>query len=384
MRRQILRNSSGGDKARMLKSCIFDKKKVNLAILPNYLNKIPMYKEQISEDKNVFQKDVNSIIVDISPIQRLIADEMARVNTFIEENLASDVSLINQLGQYIVNSGGKRLRPALVILSSKVLGYEGDKHINLAAIIELIHTATLLHDDVVDASLLRRGHQTANQRWGNEASVLVGDFVYSRAFQMMVDINSLSIMRVLSEATNTIAEGEVQQLIYRHRPETSEENYLDVIRNKTAKLFEAAARLGSIISKKTKDDENAMANYGRHLGTAFQLIDDVLDYSSSEIELGKSIGDDLSQGNPTLPLLYAMWNSKKDEEKIIRNSISNGSLENIELIKDTINSTGAISYTIEIAKRESELAMNALDKLPQSEYLDALYMLAKFSVDRQN
>tara|TARA_B100000475_G_scaffold199486_1_gene181909 strand:+ start:633 stop:1787 length:1155 start_codon:yes stop_codon:yes gene_type:complete len=384
MRRQILRNSSGGDKARMLKSCIFDKKKVNLAILPNYLNKIPMYKEQISEDKNVFQKDVNSIIVDISPIQRLIADEMARVNTFIEENLASDVSLINQLGQYIVNSGGKRLRPALVILSSKVLGYEGDKHINLAAIIELIHTATLLHDDVVDASLLRRGHQTANQRWGNEASVLVGDFVYSRAFQMMVDINSLSIMRVLSEATNTIAEGEVQQLIYRHRPETSEENYLDVIRNKTAKLFEAAARLGSIISKKTKDDESAMANYGRHLGTAFQLIDDVLDYSSSEIELGKSIGDDLSQGNPTLPLLYAMWNSTKDEEKIIRNSISNGSLENIELIKDTINSTGAISYTIEIAKRESELAINALDKLPQSEYLDALYMLAKFSVDRQN
>ena len=384
MRRQILRNSTGGDKVRMLKSCIFDKKKVNLAILPNYLNKIPMYKEQISEDKNVFQKDVNSIIVDISPIQRLIADEMARVNTFIEENLASDVSLINQLGQYIVNSGGKRLRPALVILSSKVLGYEGDKHINLAAIIELIHTATLLHDDVVDASLLRRGHQTANQRWGNEASVLVGDFVYSRAFQMMVDINSLSIMRVLSEATNTIAEGEVQQLIYRHRPETSEENYLDVIRNKTAKLFEAAARLGSIISKKTKDDENAMANYGRHLGTAFQLIDDVLDYSSSEIELGKSIGDDLSQGNPTLPLLYAMWNSTKDEEKIIRNSISNGSLENIELIKDTINSTGAISYTIEIAKRESELAINALDKLPQSEYLDALYMLAKFSVDRQN
>ena len=384
MRRQILRNSSGGDKARMLKSCIFDKKKVNLAILPNYLNKIPMYKEQISEDKNVFQKDVNSIIVDISPIQRLIADEMARVNTFIEENLASDVPLINQLGQYIVNSGGKRLRPALVILSSKVLGYEGDKHINLAAIIELIHTATLLHDDVVDASLLRRGHQTANQRWGNEASVLVGDFVYSRAFQMMVDINSLSIMRVLSEATNTIAEGERQQLIYRHRPETSEENYLDVIRNKTAKLFEAAARLGSIISKKTKDDENAMANYGRHLGTAFQLIDDVLDYSSSEIELGKSIGDDLSQGNPTLPLLYAMWNSTKDEEKIIRNSISNGSLENIELIKDTINSTGAISYTIEIAKRESELAINALDKLPQSEYLDALYMLAKFSVDRQN
>ena len=236
----------------------------------------------------------------------------------------------------------------------------------------------------MDASLLRRGHQTANQRWGNEASVLVGDFVYSRAFQMMVDINSLSIMRVLSEATNTIAEGEVQQLIYRHRPETSEENYLDVIRNKTAKLFEAAARLGSIISKKTKDDENAMANYGRHLGTAFQLIDDVLDYSSSEIELGKSIGDDLSQGNPTLPLLYAMWNSTKDEEKIIRNSISNGSLENIELIKDTINSTGAISYTIEIAKRESELAINALDKLPQSEYLDALYMLAKFSVDRQN
>ena len=329
------------------------------------------------------QKNVNSKIADITPIHRLISDEMALVNSFIETNLTSDVPLINQLGQYIVNSGGKRLRPALVILSSKVLQYEGNKHINLAAIIELIHTATLLHDDVVDASLLRRGHQTANQRWGNEASVLVGDFVYSRAFQMMVDINSLDIMKILSEATNTIAEGEVQQLIYRHKPETSEENYLNVVRNKTAKLFEAAARLGAVISKKTTREENAMANYGRHLGTAFQLIDDVLDYSTSEVELGKSIGDDLSQGNPTLPLLYAIWNSKKDEAKIIRESILNGDLTNIELIKDVIDKTGAITYTKKIAKQESELAMNSLDKLPSSKYLDALYMLAKFSVDRQ-
>tara|TARA_B100000745_G_scaffold266127_1_gene191384 strand:+ start:117 stop:1124 length:1008 start_codon:yes stop_codon:yes gene_type:complete len=335
----------------------------------------------------VTQKDATArkpIIADITQIHNLISDDMVSVNKLIEESLSSEVPLINQLGQYIINTGGKRLRPALVLLSSKIFKYQGNQDINLAAIIELIHTATLLHDDVVDASLLRRGHKTANQRWGNEASVLVGDFVYSRAFQMMVNVDSLYVMQILSEATNTIAEGEVQQLINRHKPEISEDNYLNVIRNKTAKLFEAAAQLGAVISNKTKNEEKAMAAYGRHLGTAFQLIDDVLDYSSSENELGKNIGSDLSQGNPTLPLLYAMWNGDKKQAKIIRDSISNGGLENINLIKDAINSTGAISYTAEIAKQESELAINTLNQLPSSKYLDALHSLAKFSVERQN
>ena len=321
---------------------------------------------------------------DIGQINDLISHDMLSVNKLIEVSLSSDVPLINQLGQYIINTGGKRLRPALVIISSKIFSYTGNQHINLAAIIELIHTATLLHDDVVDASILRRGQKTANQRWGNEASVLVGDFVYSRAFQMMVEVNSLRIMQILSEATNTIAEGEVQQLINRHEPEISENNYLSVIRNKTAKLFEAAAQLGAIISNKTLKEEQAMATYGRHLGTAFQLIDDVLDYSSCENELGKNIGNDLSQGNATLPLLYAMWNGDKKQTEIIRDSVSNGGLENIDEIKDAINSTGAISYTAEIAKQESDLAINALNALPSSKYLDALYSLAKFSIERQS
>ncbi|MBK31456.1 MAG: octaprenyl diphosphate synthase [Legionellales bacterium] len=309
---------------------------------------------------------------------------MLSVNQLIETSLSSDVPLINQLGQYIINSGGKRLRPALVILSSKIFSYQGDQHINLAAIIELIHTATLLHDDVVDASILRRGQKTANQRWGNEASVLVGDFVYSRAFQMMVDVDSLRIMEILSEATNSIAEGEVQQLINRNRSEISESDYLSVIRNKTAKLFEAAAQLGAVISKKTKNEEKAMATYGRHLGTAFQLVDDVLDYSSSENELGKNIGKDLSQGNPTLPLLYAMWNGDKNQTKIIRESIANGGLQNIQQIKNAIDSTGAITYTEKIANQESELAINALRELPPSKYLDVLFSLAKFSINRHH
>jgi octaprenyl-diphosphate synthase len=321
-------------------------------------------------------------IMDIERIRELIAADMADVNSLIEESLYSDVGLIDQLGHYIINSGGKRLRPAVVLLSSRVFSYQGKQNINLAAIIEFIHTATLLHDDVVDASLLRRGHETANQRWGNEASVLVGDFVYSRAFQMMVNVDSMRVMRILSEATNTIAEGEVQQLINRQDPDTSEENYLKVIRHKTAKLFEAAAQLGAVISDRPEKEIEAMATYGRHLGTAFQLIDDVLDYSSSADELGKNIGDDLAEGKPTLPLLYAMWNSDEKESKIIRDAIEHGGLEHIEQIKEAINSTGGISYTAKIAEKEAELAIDALSGLPISEYLDALYALARFSVER--
>ena len=308
---------------------------------------------------------------------------MLLVNSLIEKNLYSEVELIDQLGHYIINSGGKRLRPVVVLLSSRVFSYVGNQSINLAAIIEFIHTATLLHDDVVDASLLRRGHATANQRWGNEASVLVGDFVYSRAFQMMVNIDSMCVMKILSEATNTIAEGEVQQLINRHDPKTSKEDYLKVIRNKTAKLFEAAARLGAVISNRTKKEEQAMAAYGRHLGTAFQLIDDVFDYNSSPEELGKNIGDDLAEGKPTLPLLYAMWHGNEADTKIIHNAIENGGLQHIDQIKAAIISTGAISYTEKIAHEEAELAIDAIKGLPPSEYLDALKTLAKFSVARQ-
>ena len=322
-------------------------------------------------------------IMSIDDIRELIAEDMTRVNALIEKSLYSDVELIDQLGHYIINSGGKRLRPVIVLLSARAFGYQGEQHINLAAIIEFIHTATLLHDDVVDASLLRRGHKTANQRWGNEASVLVGDFVYSRAFQMMVNTDSMQVMKILSEATNTIAEGEVQQLINCHDPDTTQENYLEVVRNKTAKLFEAAAQLGAVITERANKEEKAMATYGRHLGTAFQLIDDVLDYSSSSDELGKNIGDDLSEGKPTLPLLYAMWNSNEDEANIIRSSIQNGGLEHIKQIKETIDKTGAIIYTAKIAEEEAQLATNALNELPKSEYLDALYALARFSVERQ-
>lgn len=325
----------------------------------------------------------NIRIEGIEAIRALLRPDMQRVNALIESSLYSEVGLIDQLGHYIIESGGKRLRPALVLLSARAFAYPGDLHINLAAIIEFIHTATLLHDDVVDASLLRRGHITANQRWGNEASVLVGDFVYSRTFQMMVEVDSMRVMQILSEATNVIAEGEVQQLINRHDPEITEAGYLAVIRDKTAKLFEAAARLGAVISLRDEAEERAMAAYGRRLGTAFQLIDDVLDYNASAGALGKNIGDDLAEGKPTLPLLYAMWHGSEADRAVIRGAIKNGGLQNIEKIKQAINASGAIAYTVRLAKHEAKLAMAALSELPASDYLDALYALAKFSVNRR-
>jgi octaprenyl-diphosphate synthase len=320
--------------------------------------------------------------MDLQSIRALISDDMAQVDTLIQKRLFSNIDLINQLDQYIVNSGGKRLRPMLLLLCARLFSYAGTQHINLAAIIEFIHTATLLHDDVVDASLLRRGQATANQRWGNQASVLVGDFVYSRAFQMMVDTDSIHVMQIMSDTTNTIAEGEVQQLINCHDPDTTEERYLAVIYNKTAKLFEAAAQLGAVICNRPNQDEIALANYGRHLGTAYQLVDDVLDYSSSSSELGKNIGDDLAEGKPTLPLLYAMWHGTSDQSDTIRLAIKNGGLDNIAEIKNAIETTGAIAYTAGLARQEADEAIEALQGLPDSDYLEALYALAKFSVDR--
>ena len=334
------------------------------------------------------KQTINKVAVqdymDINSIRALITKDMDNVNELIERRLNSDVTLINQLAHYIVNSGGKRLRPALVLLSTGVFSYKGNKHLELAAIIEFIHTATLLHDDVVDASALRRGRETANQRWGNEASVLVGDFLYSRAFQMMVEVGSMPVMKVLADATNTIAKGEVQQLLNQHNADTTEASYLEVINNKTAKLFEAAAQLGAIINACPKEQEAALTAYGKHLGTAYQLIDDVLDYSAESAELGKNIGDDLAEGKPTLPLLYAMWHGTPVQNEIIRDAIVQTGNKEIEKIKSAIDSTGAIDYTARLARTEAQKAMDAIAQLPPSEYLEALYGLACFAVERTN
>lgn len=317
-------------------------------------------------------------------IRALVAEDMSRVDSLIQRQLDSEVDLIDQLGHYIVNSGGKRLRPALLLITARAFNYQGDQHINLAAIIEFIHTATLLHDDVVDASQLRRGQVTANQRWGNEASVLVGDFVYSRAFQMMVASRSMRVMEILSDTTNTIATGEVRQLSNTHDPETTVERYLGVVRDKTAKLFEAAVRLGVVISNGGAAEETAISRYGRHLGTAFQLIDDVLDYSSSSSELGKNIGDDLSEGRPTLPLLYAMWHGSGRQSEVIRRAIEQGGMGDIVIIQEAIRGTGAIEYTADLANQHAQGASDALSGLPDSQYMRALYELAQYSVQRQS
>ncbi len=315
-------------------------------------------------------------------IYHLIQPDMDRVNARIQEKLHSEVVLINQIGAYIVNSGGKRLRPIIHLISARAFGYDGDRHIDLAAIVEFIHTATLLHDDVVDASELRRGEATANHLWGNEASVLVGDFLYSRAFQMMVDIGSMKVMDILADATNTIAEGEVLQLLNCHDPDTTEERYLEVIHNKTAKLFESAARLGAVISEGSDAQEAAMTAYGMHLGCAFQLIDDVLDYTADSGELGKNVGDDLAEGKPTLPLIHAMREGTAAQRDLIRGAIEKGGLEQIDDILAAIESTGAIDYTARCARAEADQAIEAVQDLPDSRYRDALVGLARFAVDR--
>ncbi|MEJ2509728.1 MAG: octaprenyl diphosphate synthase [Gammaproteobacteria bacterium] len=320
--------------------------------------------------------------MDISNIQALVGDDMEGVNACIRERLRSEVVLINQIGHYIVNSGGKRLRPILHLLSARALGYEGPHHIELAAIIEFIHTATLLHDDVVDASELRRGHDTANALWGNEASVLVGDFLYSRAFEMMVEIQSMRVMEIMAHTTNTIAEGEVQQLLNCHDPDTDEARYLEVIHNKTAKLFEAATQLGAVLGGAAPEIERAMAAYGMHVGTAFQLVDDVLDYSDSSEEIGKNIGDDLAEGKPTLPLIYAMRNGSPEQAETIRSAIRTGGREQIEAVKLAIESTGAIDYTARSARTEADQAIAALEAIPDSPHKGALRWLADFAVDR--
>ncbi len=320
--------------------------------------------------------------VDLNAIMALVDADMAAVNRLIDERLRSDIALINQLAAYIVHSGGKRLRPVTVLLAAGACDYRGDAHISLATIVEFIHTATLLHDDVVDASELRRGKATANHVWGNEASVLVGDFLYTRAFQMMVELGSMRIMEIMAETTNQIAEGEVMQLMNCHSPDTSEAQYLDTIHRKTAKLFEAASQLSAVISNQSSAVEQALADYGIHLGTAFQLIDDVLDYDANTDDIGKNIGDDLDEGKPTLPIINAMQRGTDAQRELLQDAIKHGGREYIDDVRAIIESTGSLAYTARRARNEAELARQALDIVPASPHKQALMSLAVFAVER--
>lgn len=312
----------------------------------------------------------------------LIADDLRAVDAVIRHRLDSDVALVRQVAEYIIAGGGKRLRPALVLLSAGAFGYRGTQHHQLAAVVEFIHTATLLHDDVVDASDLRRGQATANALFGNSAAVLVGDFVYSRAFQMMVETDSMRVMQVLAEATNTIAEGEVMQLMNVHDADTDEARYLEVIRRKTAKLFEASTRLGAILGGGSPSQEEAMAVYGMHLGSAFQLIDDVLDYSGATQAIGKNLGDDLAEGKPTLPLIHAMRCGTEAQRALIRGAIEGGGRDAFPEVMAALQSTGSIAYAREAARREAATARAAVSALPASPHRDALAALADSAVER--
>lgn len=318
---------------------------------------------------------------DVRELGRL---DMEAVDDLIRRSLQSDVLLVSQVAEYIVTSGGKRLRPLIVLLASRALGYTGPLHINAAAIIEFIHTATLLHDDVVDHSERRRGRDTANTVFGNQASVLVGDFLYSRAFQMMVDVGSMRVMQVLADATNTIAAGEVMQLMNVQDPDVTEDNYRTVIYRKTARLFEAGAQIAAVLAGEDKVLEDAMISYGRNLGTAFQLIDDALDYDASAEELGKNLGDDLAEGKPTLPLIHAMRRGSDAERQMIRDAIQTGDLSLLDDIRSVIESTGALEYTADKARQAADASIGALSELADSEWKDALVTIAEFAVRRRS
>ena len=321
--------------------------------------------------------------MNINEVVKLAEPDMLAVNQCIGQQVDSDVALVNQLGMYIINSGGKRIRPMLTVLAARALGYEGDKHHTLAAIIEFIHTATLLHDDVVDESTMRRGKETANALFGNQASVLVGDFLYTRSFQMMVTLDSMRVMDILADATNVISEGEVLQLMNCNDPDTTEASYFDVIYGKTARLFEAATQLSAIISDADEETIEALRIYGMHLGTAFQLIDDVMDYTSEADDMGKNVGDDLAEGKPTLPLLYAMWNSEGEKQQEIRDAIENGNgMDKLDSILATMQQTGSLDYTRKKAEQEADKAISALTSLSDSEYKQALIALADIAVHR--
>jgi len=321
--------------------------------------------------------------VSLDHIRAVIGPDMQAVDGVIRRRLASEVVLINQIAHYIVESGGKRLRPALVVLAGNLFKARPEHVHELAAVIEFIHTATLLHDDVVDESSLRRGRKTANAEFGNAASVLVGDFLYSRSFQMMVSVGSQRVMEVLADATNVIAEGEVLQLLNIHDPDTDEEKYLRVVRYKTAKLFQAAAQSGAILGGADARDEKALADYGTHLGTAFQLIDDVLDYSGDQHETGKNIGDDLAEGKPTLPLIHAMRAGNPAQREAVRRAIEEGGLAELDAVVRAVNETGALDYARRAAQAEADAAAAAISHLPDSVYRAALLELCVFAVERR-
>ncbi|AOY88803.1 octaprenyl diphosphate synthase [Marinobacter salinus] len=311
-----------------------------------------------------------------------VADDFSRVNDLIIKRLSSDVPLVEKIAQYIIESGGKRLRPLLVLLSSQAAGYDQSDHLKLAAVIEFLHTATLLHDDVVDTSDMRRGRSTANARWGNAPSVLVGDFLYARAFEMMVELKSLPIMDVLSHATAVIAEGEVMQLMNVKNPDLTEEQYMKVIHNKTAMLFEAASHTGALLANASDQHERALRDYGKHLGLAFQLVDDVLDYRGDAEAMGKNVGDDLAEGKTTLPLIHAMANGEEEERQLIRQAIRKGGLDDLPRILEIVETSGALEYTMQRARAEAALAAKQLSCLAASPHKEALELLTEVAVAR--
>ena len=322
--------------------------------------------------------------MDFKAISGTVEADFQQVNDFIFKQLHTHVPLIKEIGNYIIDSGGKRLRPLVCLLSAKALGYEGHKHVEIAATVEFLHTATLLHDDVVDESSLRRGKPSANEVWGNAPSVLVGDFLISRAFQMVVNVGNMRILQILSNATNLIAEGEVLQLINCKNPDTTEAQYMEVIRYKTAKMFEASAQSGAVLAAPSEDVEMSFARYADHLGSAFQLIDDVLDYTGSAEEMGKNVGDDLAEGKPTLPLIYALQHATEGERAVIRTSIQTGGLDQIEAITSAVRSCGAIDYTIERANEQARFAKEALGEIENSVYKEALLALCDLAVARNH
>lgn len=319
------------------------------------------------------------------PFHQIVKDDFAAVNQLIIEKLHSDVELVENIGHYLVEAGGKRLRPLLVLLTANALGYQHaarKEHLSLAAIIEFIHTATLLHDDVVDMSNLRRGRPTANAQWGNAPSVLVGDFLYSRAFQMMVSIGSMDVMAILSETTNIIAEGEVQQLVNAKNPEVTEDNYFRVIEKKTAILFAAACEVAAVIGGATPEQRAALRRYGMHLGIAFQLVDDALDYTGDAASLGKNVGDDLAEGKPTLPLIHGMRNGTPEQVDIIASAIRQGDASQLPAILAIVQATGGMEYTLNSARKHVEAAIQQLAFLPNTPYANAMRELAEFSLAR--
>lgn len=325
--------------------------------------------------------------MDFKDIYAVAADEFEAVNRFVMSSLDSNVPLVREVGEYIVSAGGKRLRPLMALLSARALGYQGERHIDVAAIIELLHTATLLHDDVVDESSLRRGRPTVNAVWGNAASVLVGDFLISRALQLTVNIGDLHILDIFAGSTNVISEGEVWQLLNCHDPNITEAHYLRVIHDKTAKMFEAAARTGAALAVAEGADaslEDALASYGRHMGVAFQLIDDVLDYRGSAAELGKNVGDDLAEGKPTLPLIYTMAHCSAAQAARVRDVIRQGGREQLADIIELVQASGALEYTLEKAREQTQLALAQLEKVPASPFREALAQLAEQAVGRHS